>query len=94
MFEGVKRGDINVDELDVAVLISRSARSCEVAIACADSDNQVSLCNQTVGCRCAGRANRAEVLRVAPIERTYARLRHTNWNSRGFNQPLQNFVSV
>ena len=80
MLVGVKLGHIDVDELHVRVLECRLAGGSEIAVACADADNQVGLVRDFLRRERPGRARRAQLQRMIVGEAALAchRLAHGN----------------
>src|SRR6266508_3734994 len=81
MFEGVKFGNVNVDEPNVRVLERGLGSSGEVGIARSDADDQVRIMSQSIGGKRSGRADGSRVLWMIIRKGTFSRLRFSNRDS-------------
>ena len=94
MLVSVKFGDIDVDEAHIVVRESRLGRAGEIAVACADADDQIGLARQQIGALGAGHADSAQIERIIVLQGALARLCFTNRNATLRRQPVEFAVSV
>ena len=94
VLDGVDRGDVDVDELDVRVLEDRPGRGGEIRVPGADPDDDVRLPGEQVRRRVPGGADRAQVQRVVERQRALAGLGFGDRDAGGLDELLQRLVGL
>ena len=89
MLVGIERRDVDVDELHVWVLERGARCRGEVAVAGANTDDDIRLASNAVRSQGTCSTDAAEVLRVIPIQHAAACLRSADRNAGLLNQGLQ-----